>query len=154
MKTPLTSTDFALAAAQPLTLADALVDVADIAARLARYDGRLGDWAGSIDAVDHWVVDGFRTAVKLLAARVARFLAPSEATVVGWALDHVCAGDAYATRELAGRFASAVARNRMVRAIEARLDAPRWGKLCEALRRGSASSKQMDLARDLVAEAA
>ena len=154
MKTPHTATDFARAASQPFTLADALTDVADLAAEIARYGGRLEDWVASIDAIDRWVPEGFRTSVKLLAARVARFLTPSEAVVVGWALDHVCAGDAYATRELAGRFASAVARNRMVHVIRARRDAARWVTLCEAVARGNATIKQMNLARDLVSEAA
>lgn len=138
----------------PATLESALADVADIGRELAQYGGKLGDFAYSIDKIDHMAPQALRAQCSILAWNlVIGKLSDEDVATVKAALKEACAGDAYAVKELAGRFMSCIKRIRVVRAIGRHPRADRFTTLCEALERGKFTAAQWAFAQKLAAEA-
>jgi hypothetical protein len=80
-------------------------------------------------------------------------LSDEDVATVTKALKEVCAADAYAVKELAGRFASGVKRVKVLRAIGRHPRAARFSTLCEAIEKGRFTASQWALAQKIAAEA-
>lgn len=137
----------------PATKESALADVADIGRELARYGGRLGDFAGSLEKIDQMEAQGLRAQCSILAWNVVLGdLSEEVITEVKDALKAVCANDPYAVKELAGRFGSGVKRIRVLIALAHHPRAARFSSLREAIERGRFTANQWALAQKLAAE--
>jgi hypothetical protein len=125
---------------------------AELAAEIARYGGNLQTFADSPDALDRAAPAALRRQAAALAELVAG-QADDVAEAAAVALDAACSGDAYARRELAGRFRSAVRRLRVAAAIERHPRAAQFVGLRSAVLRGRCTSAQWQLACALAKEA-
>jgi hypothetical protein len=138
----------------PATLDSALADVAEIGRELATYGGKLGEFAYSIDKIDHMAPQQLRAQCSILAWNVViGKLSDEDVATVTKALKEACAADAYAVKELAGRFASGVKRVKVLRAIGRHPRAARFTTLCEAIEKGRFTASQWALAQKIAAEA-
>lgn len=153
MKTAYYGDDFRRLANEPATLESALTDVCDIAYELTRFPQGLAGFAYSMEQLDQWQAQAFRTASAILAHNVVvGGLSDNEIAQVHAALAYVCSGDEYAAKEIAGRFLSAVRRIKVLRAIGRH---PRGGKfytLTEAIEKGRFTKAQWQLAVKLASE--
>lgn len=134
-----------------MTKADALAAVAVIADEIRSLVGPLSSWAYSPDALDRLAAAGLRDRVHNLAIGLIG-LPAEDVETVAVALDAVCAHDEYARDELAGRLRSAVRRLELVERMRRHPRADRFYTLVQAVSRGKATGKQMDLARKLAGE--
>ncbi len=132
------------------TCPEVLIALTTIANEIAAYRGGLEGWAYSPDLVDRMAAEGLRIRCRDLAKVVAHDLDLAERTAV--ALAWACMGDAYAVKELAGRFRSACARVRLVSAIGKHPRAGQFVTLVKAIDSGKFTRPQLDLARKLAAE--
>ena len=124
----------------------------EIAAEVPRYGGRLEAFASSID----WIDRAWPEALRRRAAEFAQLVALGSDELVErtWlALAFACAGDAYAEREIAGRFRSGVRRLRVLEALERHPKRDRHGALVRALERGRFTREQWARAQRLASEA-
>ena len=128
----------------------ALESLTTIARELSAYGGRLGSWAYSSERVDQWDAEAMRGRCKALALLVAHDVELAERTRV--ALTWACQGDAYAVKELAGRFRNACARVRLAAAVRRHPRADRFGTLLSCIDSGRLSMAQLELAKKLEAE--
>lgn len=127
--------------------------VSCIAQKLVSFGGNLAAFAYSPDAVDQ----AHASAIRRQAAELAKsMVGQSEETVeeVAKALDAVCAGDRYATLEIAGRFRSGVRRARLLAEVARHPRAARFASLVDAISSGKYSKAQWQLAIKLAAEVA
>jgi len=125
----------------------------DFAAELARYSGNLDAWATSFEDMDRWLAQGMRNRGKALAlATFTRDAADLERIAI--AFHWACMGDAWATKEIAGRYLSACRRLALYTAIERHPRARKFASLVSALRSGKFTAKQLAFAKTLAAEAA
>ncbi|XXX79206.1 hypothetical protein WMF30_10570 [Sorangium sp. So ce134] len=124
----------------------------EIADDVPRYGGRLEVFASSID----WIDRAWPEALRRRAAEIAQLVGPASDELVErtWlALACACTGDAYAEREIAGRFRSGVRRLRVIAAIERHPKRDRHGALVAALERGRFTAEQWARAQRLANEA-
>jgi hypothetical protein len=133
-----------------------VADLAHVAYLVSSYGGRMSEFTPDAlglmwDPLDSTAHQEARARMGNIALVVATD-SGAEA-VAGWMLAWACRGDAWALKEVAGRFHSACARVRLAVKIGRRRDAGRWESLVRAVMRGKASPKQMDLARKLAGEA-
>ncbi len=153
MKPAYYADDFNRSKMVPATLESALAHVGEMAAELARYGGRLCDFAFSMDAIDRWPAEALRTQSAVLAWNVVvGALSDQDVAAVHAAFVSACAGDEYAAKELAGRFMTGVRRVRVLRAIGQHPRGDRFSTLCEAIERGKFTAAQWALAQKLAAE--
>lgn len=132
------------------TRTQALEALTTIAREIAAYGGKLGSWAYSPDRADQWSASALRDRCKALAKLVAHDVELAERAHV--ALAWACMGDAYAVKELAGRFRSACARVRLAAAVRQHPRAGSFGTLLSCIDSGRLSMAQLELARKLEAE--
>ena len=130
--------------------AEALDTLTTIARELAGYRGRLGEWARSAEQMDQWAAAALRERCKGLALLVAHDVELAERTNV--ALAWACQGDAYARKELAGRFGNACARVRLAAAVRRHPRAEHFRTLLSCINSGRLSMAQLELAKKLAAE--
>ena len=133
--------------ADPSSLTEALKFIAQ---EVPRFGGNLRSFAYSTDTPDRIVP----VALRERAATVAKAVAgDSVATAAVHAiLVALCAGDEWATGEVAGKFLSACRRIVLCRKIEKHPRAAKFSTLMEALWRGRFTQKQLELAQKLAAE--
>lgn len=136
-----------------MTKADALALVATMASEVAAYGGKLESWAYSMEALDRWPAQALRDTMGKIAKGL---VGASEVDVaeVHVEMTIACAGDAWAAREVAGRFMSAHRRCLLVGQIRRHPRAHQFQTLVEALNRGRYSKSQFELARKLAGEVA
>ena len=146
--------DFRALAATAITLEEAFVDVADIAYELLRFPRGLAQFAYSMDEPDRWHAEAFRNACAVLAHQcVTSGFSDNEIAQVHAALAFVCSTDEYASKEVAGRFLSAVRRVRVLRAVNRHPRSGRFETLKIALEKGRYTKAQWALALKLANEA-
>lgn len=153
MKTAFFSGDFQKASREPATLESALVHVADIAAELERYGGKLNEFAYSMERLDQWAAEAFRNSTSILAYNVvAGGLSNNEVAQVHAALEFVCSKDDYAAKQVAPWFLPAVRRVRAIRAIMSHPRGDRFYELRCAIEKGKFTKAQWALAVKLAGE--
>lgn len=136
-----------------MTKLEALAAVAAMATEIASYRGGLESWAYSPDALDRWPAQALRDAMGKIAKELAAAGATDEDVAeVHAAMVAACAGDEWATTEVAGRFRSAHRRCVLVSTIRRHPRAHQFRTLVEALNRGRYTKGQYELARNLAAE--
>lgn len=154
MKRAFYSGDYQAIISKGITLDEALTDVADIAHELTRFPRGLSEFAYSMDEIDKWEAQAFRTAMGILAHQCIRGeLSDNEIAQVHAALAFVCSGDEYASKEVAGRFMSFVRRTKVLAAIARHPRAGKFYTLTEAIGRGRFTKAQWTLAVKLASEA-
>jgi len=114
--------------------------------------GGMQAFAYSFDEPDRWMAE----AVRRKATSLAKLVAHDPALVARCriALYWACSGDDYGTREVAGRFAGACERIRIVAAIGRHPRAEKFGGLVRALSGKTYTKAQIELGRKLAAEVA
>lgn len=133
--------------------ASAQTVVAEIGKDIAGYGGRMDAFAFSPDAIDKFGPEATRRRATELAKAIATW-SDAEVEVVAASLDAACTADPYATKEIAGRFRSAVKRVRLVAKVERHPRAAHFRSLVDAVSRGRFTQPQWDLAVKLASEVA
>lgn len=121
-----------------------------LADQVPTYGGRLEDFAASMDSLDTLGPRCMRDRV----VDIAKLVAHETDDVVAWhhvAISWACQGDAWAVREVAGRFMSAVRRLRLAWKVRAHSGCKFWD-LAEAIVRARYTAKQWAFAKKLAAE--
>lgn len=138
-----------------MTKPEALALIDAMATEIATYRGRLESWAYSPDAADRWHAQALRDSMGKIAKGLAAGGASGvDVNEVHCAMVVACAGDEYATAEIAGRFLSAHRRSVLVGRIRRHPKGHQFQTLVAALERGRPTKAQFDLASKLAGEVA
>lgn len=129
---------------------DLIAQVSELGKLVRKYGGNMSGFVYSPDEIDRWGALNLRTRAAGIAKEAAK-LSDDDAERVTAAMVRACAGDEYAEKEIAGRFANAILRCRMIARIESKGLTQKFWSLVNAVERGRATKKQMAFAARLAA---